>query len=381
MTEETNIRESHTADVGRVVVKIGSGVLTARHGLNIDALEGIVSDIASLCKRGIECIVVSSGAIAAGLPRMGITVRPRAISMLQAAASVGQTSLMRAYERAFDRHDIVVGQILLTHEDLKNRHRFINARNTILALIDQGIIPIINENDTVAVSEIRLGDNDYLASQTINLAGADLLILLTDTDGFFDKDPHLYSDASLISVVHSIIDEIKHLASDTSTAVGRGGMKSKVEAADMATAIGIPAIIANGLTNGILLDILEGKNVGTLFIPRSEGLNSRKHWIAYTLRAKGSLTVDQGAADAIADGGKSLLPKGIVSLSGSFSPGDLLSIMDPQGREFARGLVNYNSKEISRIKGLNSGEIEATLGYKYSDEIIHRDNLVLMNGR
>ena len=287
---------------------------------------------------------------------------------------------MRAYERAFDRHGIIVGQILLTHEDLKNRHRFINARNTILALIDQGIIPIINENDTVAVSEIRLGDNDYLASQTINLAGADLLVLLTDTDGFYDKDPRLHPDASLISVVHSIKDEIKHLAADTSTAIGRGGMKTKVEAADMATAIGVPTVIANGLTDGILLDIFSGKNVGTLFVPRTEGLNSRKHWIAYTLRAKGSLTVDQGAADAIASGGKSLLPGGIVSISGSFSPGDLLSIVDPRGLEFARGLVNYNSKEISRIKGLNSREIEATLGYKYSDEIIHRDNLVLMNG-
>ena len=379
MTGETIIRESLITDVGRVVVKIGSGVLTARHGLNVEALEGIVSDLATLCGRGIECIVVSSGAIAAGLPRMGITDRPGAIAMLQAAASVGQTSLMRAYERAFDRHGIVVGQILLTHEDLKNRHRFINARNTILALIDQGIIPIINENDTVAVSEIRLGDNDYLASQTINLAGADLLILLTDTDGFFDKDPRLSPDAALISVVHSIKDEIKHLAADTSTAVGRGGMKTKVEAADMATAIGIPAVIANGLADGVILDVLEGKNVGTLFTPRAEGLNSRKHWIAYTLRAKGSLTVDQGAADAIAGGGKSLLPKGIVSISGSFSPGDLLSIVNPQGNEFARGLVNYNSKEISRIKGLNSREIEATLGYKYSDEIIHRDNLVLMS--
>ena len=380
MTGETTIRESLITDIGRVVVKIGSGVLTADRGLHVEALERIVSDIAALHHRGVECIVVSSGAIAAGLPRMGIADRPGTISMLQAAASVGQTSLMRAYERAFDRHDIVVGQILLTHEDLKNRHRFINARNTILALIDQGIIPIINENDTVAVSEIRLGDNDYLASQTINLAGAELLVLLTDTDGFYDKDPRLHPDASLISVVHSIKDEIKHLASDTSTAIGRGGMKTKVEAADMATAIGIPAVIANGLTAGILPDIFSGKSVGTFFLPRTEGMNSRKHWIAYTLRAKGSLTVDQGAADAISGGGKSLLPGGIVSISGSFSPGDLLSIVNPQGREFARGLVNYNSREISRIKGLNSREIEPTLGYKYSDEIIHRDNLVLMNG-
>jgi glutamate 5-kinase len=380
MTGKKTIRETLIGGAERIVVKIGSGVLTADRGLHVLALERIVSDLTALREKGKECIIVSSGAIAAGLPRMGIADRPGAISMLQAAASVGQTSLMRAYERAFDRYGIVVGQILLTHEDLKNRHRFINARNTILALIDQGIIPTINENDTVAVSEIRLGDNDYLASQAINLAGADLLILLTDTDGFFDRDPRHHPDASLISVVHNIKDEIKHLAADTSTAIGRGGMKTKVEAADMATAIGIPAIIANGLAEGIIPDIFAGKDVGTLFLPREEGMNSRKHWIAYTLRAKGSLTVDQGAADAISGGGKSLLPKGIVSISGSFSPGDLLSIVNPQGREFARGLVNYDSREISRIKGLNSREIESTLGYKYSDEIIHRDNLVLMNG-
>lgn len=362
------------------MVKIGSGVLTARHGLNVPAIENITSEIASLKKRGIEFIIVSSGAIAAGLPKMELHERPSTISLLQAAASVGQTSLMRAYERAFESHGVIVGQILLTHEDLRNRNRFINARNTILSLLEMGIVPIINENDTVAVAEIRLGDNDYLSAQTINLAGADLLIILTDTDGFFDKDPRLYPDAKLIPLVKDIKSEVRHLAADTTTAVGRGGMKTKIEAADMAVVMGVPTIIGSGISENTITDIFVAKPVGTLFLPKQVGLKSRKHWIAYTLKAKGSIYVDDGAARAVVKGGKSLLPKGVVEIRDSFRAGDLISLISPDGEEFARGLVNYSSKELSEIKGLNTKEIEGILGYKYTDEVIHRDNLVLMVG-
>lgn len=309
---------------------------------------------------------------------MGLKERPTAISILQAAASVGQTSLMRAYERAFERYGIVVGQLLLTHKDLSRRHRFINARNTILSLLGMGIIPIINENDSVAVAEIRLGDNDYLAAQTINLAEVDIMVILTDTEGFFDRDPRLYPDAKRIPVVKNIEKEIKDLAADTSTAVGRGGMKTKIEAAEMAVAMGIPAVIASGVLRSSLTRIFDGEDVGTLFLPKKEGLKSRKHWIAYTLRVNGSIMVDQGAVDAIAGGGKSLLPGGIVRIDGDFEIGDLVSIIAPDGREFARGLVNYDCHEVSEIKGLNTRRIIDALGYKYSDEVIHRDNLVLM---
>jgi glutamate 5-kinase len=285
---------------------------------------------------------------------------------------------MRAYEESFERHLIRVGQILLTHEDLRNRNRFINARNTLFSLLNLGIVPIINENDTVAVAEIRLGDNDYLAAQVINLAGADLLIILTDTDGFFDKDPRLFPDAQLIPLVTDIKREIKHLAHDTSTTIGRGGMKTKIEAAEMAIAIGVPTIIGSGVAPGTLTKIFSGEEVGTLFTPKEEGLRSRKHWIAYTLKAKGSIYVDEGAKNAVADGGKSLLPRGIITIEGNFNAGDLLSLIDPSGEEFARGLVNYSAKELSKIKGLNTKDIIDVLGYKYSDEVIHRDNLVVM---
>jgi glutamate 5-kinase len=352
-------------------------VLTAREGLDLEVVEGIVTQIASLKARGIDVVIVSSGAIAAGLPKMGFEKKPASISLLQAVASVGQTSLMRAYERSFERFSIVVGQMLLTHEDLRNRHRFINARNTILSLIELGIIPIINENDTVAVAEIHLGDNDYLAAQAINLCGADLLIILTDIDGLHDKDPRLFPDAHLIPLVKNIRREIRELAKDTSSAVGKGGMKSKIDAAEMASVMGIPTVIAGGRSPHILTRIFDGEAVGTLFLPKQDGLTSRKHWIAYTLKSKGSVTVDTGAVVALSKSGTSLLPKGIIEVTGDFHIGDLISVVGPDGVEFARGLVNYSSKEITQIKGLNTKRIEDTLGFRYSDEVIHRDNLVL----
>jgi glutamate 5-kinase len=325
----------------------------------------------------MEVIIVSSGAIAAGLPRMGLDKKPTSISLLQAAASVGQTSLMRAYERAFERFSIVVGQMLLTHEDLKNRHRFINARNTLLSLIDLGVIPIINENDTVATAEISLSDNDNLAAQILNLCAADLLIILTDTEGLYDKDPRLFPDAKIVPLVKNITKNVKESAGGTSGSVGRGGMRSKVEAAEMAAFMGVPTIIVGGRVPDVIPEVFAGRPVGTFFVPKREGLTSRKHWIAYTLKAKGSITVDTGAVVAISKGGKSLLPKGVMGVAGDFHIGDSISVMGPDGAEFARGLVNYGAKELTKIKGLDTRDIEGVLGFKYSDEVIHRDNLVL----
>jgi glutamate 5-kinase len=375
--ENDAIRQTYLKNIKRAVIKIGSGVLTAEHGLDLSVVDNIVSQISDIKKRGIDVVVVSSGAIAAGLPRMGLTERPTSLAYLQAAASVGQTSLMRAYERSFERFSLVVGQMLLTHEDLRSRHRFITARNTILALLSLNIVPIINENDTVAVAEIRLGDNDNLAAQTINLCGADILIILTDIDGFYDKDPRLFPDARLIPLIKNIKRETRELAKDTSSSVGKGGMKSKIQAAEMAAVMGIPTIIVGGRIPDAISKILDGHSLGTLFLPKEEGITSRKHWIAYTLKAKGSVTVDTGAVIALSKSGKSLLPKGILDVSGDFHIGDLISVVGPDRSEFARGLVNYNAKEVERIKGHNTKEIEEVLGFKYTDEVIHRDNLVL----
>jgi glutamate 5-kinase len=325
----------------------------------------------------VEVIIVSSGAIAAGLPRMGLDKKPSSISLLQAAASVGQTSLMRAYERAFERFSIVVGQMLLTHEDLKNRHRFINARNTLLSLIDLGIIPIINENDTVATAEISLSDNDSLAAQILNLCAADLLMILTDTEGLYDKDPRLFPDATIVPLIKNISKSVKDSAGGTSSSVGKGGMRSKVEAAEMAAFMGVATVIAGGRVPDVITKVFSGLPIGTFFLPKREGLTSRKHWIAYTLKAKGSITVDTGAVVALSKGGKSLLPKGVIGVTGDFRIGDSISVMGPDGAEFARGLVNYGAKELVKIKGLDTRDIEGVLGVKYSDEVIHRDNLVL----
>jgi glutamate 5-kinase len=348
-----------------------------KDGLDVSIIEGIASQIADVKERGIEVIVVSSGAIAAGLPRMGLERKPNSISLLQAAASVGQTSLMRAYERSFERFSIAVGQMLLTHEDLKSRPRFINARNTLLSLVELGIIPIINENDTVATAEITLSDNDNLAAQILNLCNADLLMILTDIEGLYDKDPRFSADAKIIPLIKNVTKSVKDSAGGASGPIGKGGMRSKVEAAEMAAVMGVPTIIAGGRVPDVVTRFFAGEPIGTFFLPKKEGLNSRKHWIAYTLKAKGSITVDTGAVVALSKGGKSLLPKGVVGVAGDFHTGDSISVVGPDGAEFARGLVNYGAKDLVMIKGLDTRDIEGVLGFKYSDEVIHRDNLVL----
>ncbi len=363
--------------VKRLVVKLGSGVLTAEQGLNIPVIEGLAAEICQLKDRGIEVIVVSSGAIASGMRKMGLSTRPRSVSQQQAIAAIGQPSLMMAYEDAFERHGHKVAQILVTRDDLTHRRRYLNARNTILTLLSWNITPIVNENDTVVVDEIKFGDNDNLSAMVVNLAGADFLINLTDIEGLFDKDPRSHKDAQLIGVVKKVDRKIRALASEIPGFLGTGGMSSKIMAAQKAALAGVPTVIASGLKPKILTRIFNGEEEGTLFLPNSSALCSRKHWIAFTKAPRGQIIIDDGAEMAIVKHGKSLLPSGIVEVRGRFSVGDSVQLLNKEGKPIAAGLVNYGSPEVTRIMGAKSYEIESILGFKHDDEVIHRDNLVL----
>jgi glutamate 5-kinase (EC 2.7.2.11) len=374
-----NLRAEIIKKVRRVVIKIGSSVLTDSVAtINFNAFAGIVDQIAWIKKNGIEPVVVSSGAIAIGMQKIGLKQRPQSIPLKQAAAAVGQSGLMENYERFFKEKNLKIGQVLLTNLILKQRSLFLNARNTLFALLELGIIPIINENDSVVVDEIKLGDNDNLATITTNLVEADLLIILTDQDGLFESDPQTNKDARLISLVTKIDKKIELLASTRKSARGVGGMETKIAAAKNATAYGIPVVMANGRVHGILEAIFRGKEVGTLFLPQTSKLKSRKHWIAFTLKPRGKLFIDQGAEEALLKKGKSLLAIGITKAEGDFQFGDSVSILNQHQKEIARGLANYSSLEIKRIKGAPTKEIERILGYKYYDEVINRDDLVVL---
>lgn len=363
--------------VRRLVLKVGSRVLTSKgKTLSLEVFDRLAREVAGAKKAGFEVILVSSGAIAAGMGRLGMAEKPKTIPQKQAAASIGQSALMWNYERAFSCYGEKVAQILLTGDDLSSRNRFLNARNTLLALLDLGVIPIINENDTVAVEEIKVGDNDNLSALVTNLACADLLVIWSDIDGLYDRDPRLYKNAKLIPVVPHVTAELEKKATGTLSPISIGGMVTKLQAARKAALFGVPTILANGTKGETLDKILKGEEVGTLFTSEVNKLNSRKHWIAFTLRPLGKLIVDDGARKAILQRGKSLLPSGILGAEGKFSRGDPVSLVDPRREEFARGLVNYSAVEIMKIKGLKSQEVEIRLGYKYGDEIIHRDDLV-----
>jgi glutamate 5-kinase len=363
----------------RIVIKIGSGVLTSKdNGLDPTVISSISDQIAILIKEGREIILVSSGAVAAGRKELGLVERPRTIPQKQAAAAVGQSRLMHFYEEAFARHALTVAQILLTHSDLADRQRFLNARATLDTLLSFGVIPIINENDTVAVEEIKFGDNDNLSALVTSLTEAHLLLILTDIDGLYNADPRANPDATLIPLVKTISKEIELAATGTSTGVGTGGMATKLAAAKKVGKSGIPTIMTNGKLPGIITSAVAGTQIGTLFLPERECLNRRKHWIAYTLRPAGKIVVDAGARGVLSKQGKSLLPSGIVRVEGSFERGNSVRICDPEGIEFARGIVDYSSEEIRKILGHKSKEIEQILGYRYGDEIVHRDNLVVL---
>lgn len=373
------MRRNVLKKVKRIVVKVGSRVITCEdNGLDTGVIGRLAAEVARVRARGCEVIVVSSGAIAAGRKELGITEKPRTIPQKQAAAAVGQSRLIRTYEEAFAEHDHKVAQILLTRDDLSDRQRFLNARAALDTLLDYGIIPIINENDTVAVEEIKFGDNDNLSALVTNLTEAHLLVVLTDIDGFYDKDPRTSPDAQLIPLVKSISREMERAAGGSGSTVGTGGMVTKLAAAKKVGKSGVPAVICNGRVPGVLEKVLAGDEVGTLFLPAREVLNRRKHWIAYTLRPRGRVIVDRGAAEVLHQHGRSLLPSGIVRVEGEFERGACIRICSPDGAEFARGIVDYSRQEIERILGHKSREIEAILGYRYGDEIIHRDNLVIL---
>jgi len=361
----------------RVVVKIGSNVLTRDQGLNLPVIESISHEICRLIDSGREVILVSSGAMAAGMRKMALAKRPEAIPARQAAAAVGQAGLILAYEEAFARDDMKVAQILLTADDMTNRKRYLNARNTLNTLLEWGVVPVINENDTVMVEEIKFGDNDNLAAVIALLMDADLLINLTDIDGLYDKDPRVFADAELLPEVNTIGKNIERYAGDIPGTLGTGGMLTKIKAARKVTAAGIPMVIANGTHPEILQRLFRGTSTGTFFIPRQERLSSRKCWLAFSLKPKGAIIIDDGATKAIKGRGKSLLPSGIERVIGEFGVGDPVQLIDGAGQILGNGLVNYSAGDIRKIQGLKTSQIMDCLGEKPYDEVIHRDNLVL----
>jgi glutamate 5-kinase len=363
-----------------VVVKIGSNVLTLDQGLNLPVIASISHEISRLIASGLEVILVSSGAMAAGMRKLQLAKRPEAIPARQAVAAVGQAGLILTYEEAFARDGLKVAQILLTGEDMTSRKRYLNARNTLNTLLEWRVVPIINENDTVMVDEIKFGDNDNLAAVITLLMDADLLINLTDIDGLYDKDPRVFDDATRLSEVNTIGKNIERYASDIPGALGTGGMLTKIKAARKVTAAGIPMIIANGTQPDILHRLFKGSETGTFFIPRKERLSSRKCWLAFSLKPKGAIVIDDGAVGAIVRGGKSLLPSGIVRVVGEFNVGDPVQFIDADGTVLGNGLVNYTASDIRKIKGLRTSQIADSLGEKPYDEVIHRDNLVLTDG-
>jgi glutamate 5-kinase len=363
----------------RIVVKVGSSILASvEKGLHYEVFSHLTKEISELKRQGYEIVLVSSGAIAAGMEKLGYKTRPQSITQKQATAAVGQSRLIHIYENYFSRYQQMVAQVLLTHDDLSHRRRFLNARNTLLALLELGIIPIINENDTVVVDEIKVGDNDNLSALITNLIEADLLIILTDIEGICERDPRSHPDARCISLIEDIDADMEGVMGETKSQTSVGGMVSKIQAARKASRFGIPTVVACGTKKEILRQVLKGKEIGTLILPKMRTLSSRKHWIAFNLKPKGDVIVDDGAKKAIVQKGKSLLPSGVLEVRGSFDRGDSVSCVGPRGKEFARGLVNYSVQELEKIRGHRTGEIEKVLGYKYSDEIIHRDDLVVL---
>ena len=364
--------------VRRLVVKVGSGLITTgRVGVDQKRIDALAADIAA-ARRDREVVLVTSGAIVAGMARLGLAERPRTIPEKQAAAAVGQSALMWHYEAAFKRHDVPVGQVLLTAQDISDRVRYLNARNTLRTLLELSVLPIVNENDTVAVEEIKVGDNDNLSALVASLIDADLLVLLTDVDGLYTADPAVSPDARKLDTVEAITDDIVSLVWDRSAHVSVGGMATKLEAAQKATASGIPMVIASGREEGMLGRVLAGEAVGTYFSPRADRLAARKRWIAFAVPPQGRLTVDAGALRALRDEGRSLLPSGIVEVEGEFAAGDVVAVVGhADGRELGRGLVNFDAVELRKIRGAQTRQIEERLGYRSVDEVIHRDNWVM----
>jgi len=366
----------------RVVVKVGSALLRdPQGGLRESVVAHIVQQLCALRHQGHEVLLVSSGAVALGIQVLGAQGIPRTIVYQQAAAAIGQSHLIWTYERLFGVFQQKVAQILLTHEDLRSRTRYLNARNTLLTLLQYGVIPIINENDTVSVEEIRFGDNDTLSAMVCNLVEADILVILTHLEGLYTANPDLHPEATLIPVVEKIDARVEAMASSATHQTGRGGMASKIRAAKIAGSNGIHTYIANGVHPEVVLRLLAGDQVGThIHPPAPTRLSSRKRWIGYALKARGEVVVNEGAKFALTTQGKSLLPAGVIKVSGDFRFGDPVVCVDTTAHRFAQGLVNYSAVELQAISGQQTAQIETILGYKGADEVIHRDNLVVFSG-
>lgn len=364
--------------VRRCVIKIGSTLITnSGKGLDRDAVSNWAGQIAGLRQRSIECVVVTSGAVAAGMQRLGRTQRPRALHELQAMAAVGQMGLVELYESAFQHFGMHTAQVLLIHDDFTDRQRYLNARSTLRTLLEYGVVPIVNENDTVATDEIRFGDNDTLAALVANLIEADLLLIMTDQEGLYERDPRLHADAVLVTEGVAGDPRLTAMAGGAST-FGRGGMRTKLLAAEKAARSGAATVIAGGRTKDALARVFAGEQIGTYLRPAQSRLAARKQWLAGQLQVQGRLVLDPGAVTAVATGKKSLLPIGVKSVEGNFQRGEIVSCLDSSGREVARGLVNYSAEEARRIVGYPSERIESILGYVDEPELIGRDNLVLM---
>ena len=364
------------------VVKVGSALLTDHGtGISADALDEWCRQIAALSTADKRVVLVSSGAVAEGCRRLGFDVRPRTIHELQAAAAVGQSGLIEAYEQAFRRYERRIALVLLTHDDLADRERYLNARTTLNTLLDLGVVPIVNENDSVATDEIKLGDNDTLAGMVTSLLSADLLVLLTDREGFHESDPRTHPDAPVVREAPAGDKRLDAMAGAVAGSLGRGGMVTKLAAARSAARSGAHTVIAHGRSRDVLLRLAQGERIGTLLTADLAPLDARKRWIAGQLRARGELRVDAGASHAIIHRGVSLLPAGVTDATGAFRRGDMVRVLDPDGVEIAKGLANYDAVETRKLIGRKSTDIEAVLGYVDEPEVVHRDNLVVNASR
>lgn len=361
----------------RWVVKVGSSLVTNNgRGLDLKAIEDWAGQLVAMQKQGIQVVLVSSGAVAEGVARLELKSRPKQVQLQQAAAAVGQMGLIQAYESCFMRHGVHAAQILLSHDDLSDRTRYLNARGTLTTLLTMGVVPVVNENDTVATAELCFGDNDTLAALVANLINADVMLILTDQDGLFDADPRSNAAAKLVSSASAVDGSLSSMAGKGSS-LGRGGMTTKISAARLASRSGTNTLIANGRERQVLSRLLAGEDIGTLLYTDSEPVTAKKQWLASQRTLRGSLKLDAGAVKVLKESGRSLLAVGVVAATGKFARGDVVACLDESGLEVARGLVNYSSGEIEQIKGRSSESIEKVLGYAGEAEIIHRDNLIL----
>lgn len=384
------VREDIIKNIKTVVIKIGSSVISNEEkgrrslecGLSKDWVQHYASKVKALCEKGYDVVLVSSGAIMAGRERLEFGRADLTIPEKQACAAIGQSFLMHTYEKAFEKKGLKVAQILLSHGDLGNRTRYLNAKHTIGALLEKGVVPIINENDSVTVEEIKIGDNDTLSATVACLVDAQLLIILSDVDGLYDRDPSLKNKdgaekAQLISHISKVNQDIERIAGKSKNQLTVGGMFTKVLAAKKTMSFGIPTLVVNGLDKKVVENVFAGEEVGTLFWSGKGKIRDRKHWIAHTLKPAGTLIIDEGARKALAERGKSLLPAGLVKVEGKFEFGNALTLLDETGKEIGRGLVNYNSRDLEQIKGMKTSAVRNLMGESYYEEVIHRDDLVI----